>query len=382
MRLAHIKKGTPRVRIGMMLRALDEKGGIGVYSRYLTEELLTLDRQNTYVLYYRNRSHIGRFVHQGNVVERILPATNNFVWDQISVPFACQQDKVDVVLHPKFTVPLAARCKTVMVLHGAGWFIPEFERFWKPMDLRYIKAVMPLYCRKASAILSVSQLTTDIYTQRFALKPGKIRTVYFGPGRQFHPITDPASLDRVRARYGLPERFVLTLSKYPGGDRKNIAGILRAYALLHGRVAHSLVVGGKDCERFRGDYDLPKSGYARDIVFPGYIAQEDLPAVYSMADLFLYPSNMEAFPIPLTEAMACGTPVVTSNGNGLREIAGEAALQVDARNPEAIAEAAHRVLTDPDLRAELSRQALARSGEFSWSKCARETLSVLEGLTH
>jgi glycosyltransferase involved in cell wall biosynthesis len=370
------------VRIGMMLRALDEKGGIGVYSRYLTEELLALDQQNTYVLYYRNGDHIGRFVHQGNIVERVLTAANSLVWDQISVPLACQRDKVDVVFHPKFTVPLAARCKTVMVLHGAGWFIPEFERFWKPMDLRYIKAVMPLYCRKAAAILSVSQLTTDIYNQRFGLNPGKIRTVYFGPGRQFRRVDDRVTLDRVRARYRLPDRFVLTLSKYPGGDRKNIDGILQAYALLHGKVPHRLVVGGKDCERFRQDYHLAEKDYGRDIVFPGYIAQEDLPAVYSMADLFLYPSNMEAFPIPLTEAMACGTPIVTSNGNGLREIAGEAALQVDAHSPEAIAETAYRVLNDPNLRVTLSHQALSRSAQFSWKKCARETLSVLESLRH
>jgi glycosyltransferase involved in cell wall biosynthesis len=364
----------------MMLRALDEKGGIGIYSRYLTEELLTLDQKNHYVLYYRTRAHVGRFAQAENATERVLWGANNFVWDQISVPLACWQDRLDVVLHPKFTVPFAATCKTAMVLHGAGWFIPEYARFWKPWDLRYIKAVMPLYCRKASVVLSVSQLTTDIFNQRFKLPPGKVRTVYFGPGRRFRRVVHEATLSEVRRRYTLPDRFILTLSKYPGGDRKNLDGILRAYALLHGKTPHKLVVAGKDCEKFRQDYGVPQEGYGRDILFPGYIAQEDLPAVYSLADMFLYPSNMEAFPIPITEAMACGTPIVTSDLNGLKEIAGEAALRVDAKSPEAIAESVSRVLTDPDLRTRLSQAALTRSQMFTWEKCARETLRILEGL--
>jgi glycosyltransferase involved in cell wall biosynthesis len=368
------------MRIGLMLRTLDETGGIGVYSRYLTEELLALDRKNEYVLYYRSRDHVGRFVHAGNVTERVLGASNTFVWDQVSVPLASRSDKIDVLLHPKFTVPFAANCKTAMVLHGAGWFIPEYAQFWKPWDLRYIRAVMPLYCWKASAILSVSQVTTDIYNQKFNLPAGKVRTVYFGPGKQFRRVEDERTLADVRRRYALPDRYILTLSKYAGGARKNIDGILRAYALLHGRTPHKLVVAGQHCDRFRRDYSLPDDGYGRDIVFPGYVAQDDLPAVYSLADLFLYPSNMEAFPIPITEAMACGTPIVTSDRNGLKEIAGDAALRVDATSPEAIAEAAYRVLSDPAHQASLSKAALARSTVFSWEKCARETLGILEAL--
>lgn len=368
------------MRIGMMLRALDERGGVGVYSRYLTEELLALDRKNEYVLYYRDLSHVGRFGPRSNVTERVLSASNSLLWDQVRVPLASRRDNLDVLLHPKFTVPLAATCKTAMVLHGAGWFIPEHQHFWTRWDRRYINTAMPLYCRKAAVILSVSQLTTDIYNERFHLPPGKVRTVYFGPGKHFRRIEDEATLARVRRRYGLDGPFVLTLSKYPGGDRKNIAGILRAFALLHGRTPHKLVVGGKDCDRFRGVYGIPQDGDGKDILFPGYIAQEDLPAVYSLADLFLYPSNMEAFPIPITEAMACGTPIITSDQNGLREIAGDAALRVDAGSPEAIAEAAYRVLSDPALRASLSRTGRARSTHFSWEKCARETLAILEGL--
>jgi glycosyltransferase involved in cell wall biosynthesis len=157
-----------------------------------------------------------------------------------------------------------------------------------------------------------------------------------------------------------------------------VGNLLAAYALAHGSVPHQLVIGGRGCERFREDYGIPSNGYGRDVIFPGWIEQEDLPAVYSLADLFLYPSNLEAFPIPLTEAMACGTPVVTSCVNGLKEIAGGAAVLVDPSRPEEIAGAIRRVLGDAGLRSDLAAAGLARSAAFSWPRCARETLAILE----
>jgi hypothetical protein len=99
------------MRIGMMLRSLDEQGGIGVYTRYLTEELLNIDRNNQYVLLYRNAAHIGRFARHNNVVERIVKAPNKALWDQIAIPYACWREKLDVIFHPKFTVPLLRHAK-------------------------------------------------------------------------------------------------------------------------------------------------------------------------------------------------------------------------------------------------------------------------------
>ena len=114
------------------------------------------------------------------------------------------------------------------------------------------------------------------------------------------------------------------------------------------------MIGGKDCHLFRAEYGAPEDGYGQDILFPGWIEQEDLPAVYSLADIYLYPSNLEAFPIPITEAMACGTPIITSNVNGLEEIAGDAAVLVDPSDAQAIADAMERILSDAGLRATLS----------------------------
>jgi glycosyltransferase involved in cell wall biosynthesis len=224
----------------------------------------------------------------------------------------------------------------------------------------------------------VSRLTTEDFERIFALPRGRVRTVYFGPARNFRPVGDQAVREEVRRRYELPEQFILTLSKPDGGERKNIRGVLEAYARLHALVPHKLVIGGKGCERFRADYGIPQSGWGRDVIFPGWLDQSDLPAIYSASSLFLYPSNQEAFPIPITEAMACGTPIVTSRRNGLEEIAGDAAILVDASDPAAMAAAALRVLTDGETAGRLHGAGLERSRLFSWDACARKTLSVLE----
>jgi glycosyltransferase involved in cell wall biosynthesis len=368
------------MRIGIMLRSLDEHGGIGVYTRYLTEELLDIDRDNQYVLLYRNPANIGRFARYGNVVERIVKAPNKALWDQIAIPYACWREKLDVIFHPKFTVPLLAPCKAVMVVHGADWFIPEYARFYRRLDVAYIKAMLPLYCRRAAVVLSVSQLTTDHFNTILKLPPGKMRTVYFGPGKQFKRVKDQATLENVRLKYNLPDQFILTLSKYGGGGRKNIEGVFRSYKIVHGKIPHKLVVGGKDCFRFRQDYKIPDDGYGSDVMFPGWIDQADLPAIYSLADLYLYPSNLEAFPIPITEAMACGTPIITSKANGLEEIAGSAAVLINPDNPEEIADAVQRVLMAPEIQAHLSAAGLERSQRFSWNRCAKETLEIMQGL--
>jgi len=366
------------MRIAVMLRTLEEKGGIGVYSRNLVETLLDLDARNHYDLLYSSAAQRGRYAHRPNVTEHVLESRSKALWDQAAVPRACRKLRPDVLLHPKFTVPLLTSVPTVMVLHGADWFLPDAAQFYGRLDRAYMHVFMPLYLRKARVAISVSQLTTDDFERIFALPPNKVRTVYFGPARHFRRVTDPAALEAVRQKYGLPERYILTLSRVGGNsERKNIRGVLDAYAQLHAEIPHKLVVGGLDCVRFRDEYQIPDTGWGRDVIFPGWLDQADLPAIYSASELYLYPSNQEAFPIPLTEAMACGTPIVTSRVNGLAEIAGAAALLANPQDPDEIAGAVRQILGDPSVRARLVEAGIERSSIFSWEACARRTLEIL-----
>jgi glycosyltransferase involved in cell wall biosynthesis len=284
-----------------------------------------------------------------------------------------------VIFHPKFTVPLLSRIPSVMVVHGADWLIPEQAKFYGRLDVAYARLFVPLYFRRAKAVIAVAQRTADDFAAALRLPPGKLRTVYFGPARNFARVADSAQLERVRARYALPARFVLSLSKLGGEQRKNVRGLLDGYRAYFEAASSpiSLVIGGKDCARFRAEYAIPASGWGASVQFPGWLAQEDLPAIYSLAELYLYPSNLEAFPIPLTEAMTCGTPIVTSNVNGLREIAGDAALLVAPDDARAIGAAIARVVEDAALREGLRKRGAERSARFSWERCARETLAIL-----
>jgi len=370
------------MRIGIMLRSVDEKGGVGVYTRNIVKELLELDSKNEYALFYANQANIGGFVHHKNAAEHWVKASNKASWDQIAIPRACRREMIDVLFHPKFTVPLFAPCKAVMVVHGADWLIPEQAQYYTWWDVKYMRAMLPLYFKKSTAVISVSQETTDNFNRILKLPQGKVETIYFAPARHFRRITDSEILRTVKSKYNLPEKFILTLTKRKGGNRKNLGQVFKAYARYHVQTnnPHKLVIGGKDCHLFRDEYSIPADGYGKDILFPDWIDQTDMPAVLSLAGLYLYPSNLEAFPIPLTEAMACGTPILTSNVNGLKEIAGGAALLIDPADTESIARGIARILSDCDLRDSLSRRGLERSSLFTWDRCAQSTLALLESV--
>jgi glycosyltransferase involved in cell wall biosynthesis len=371
------------MHIAIMLRSWDEKGGVGVYTRNIVKELLNIDQINHYVLFFHNTRNSGHFINYENVEEYIIPAKSKILWDQVYVPIACKRNKIDVVFHPKFTLPLFAPCKSVMVVHGADWFMPDQAIYYKKLDVAYIRTVMPMYFKKAAKVISVSQLTTDNFVQALKIPNNKIKTIYFAPASHFKRICEEDILTRVKNKYQLPDKFILTLTKRLGDKRKNLPEIIKAYRQYHSASdnPHKLVIGGKDCYLYKQEYNIPDDGYGADILFPDWIDQEDLPAVYTLADLFLYPSNLEAFPIPITEAMACGTPILTSNANGLKEIAGDAAIFVDPNNTKSISENIKLILHDPALRAELSVKGLARSTMYNWTDCAKKTLEIFEEVT-
>ena len=210
------------MRIGVMLRAYDEKGGVGVYTRNIVRELLALhDPQCEYVFYYRNKANVGTFAAKANVIEKYVPGRSKLYWDQIAIPYACRQDDVDVLFHPKFTAPFLSPCPVVMVVHGADWFMPDQHQYYPAWDVRYIRTVMPFYFRKCTRVISVSQLTTNNFNAVLDIPLDKTRTVYFGPARHFGPVTEQVLLKAARKRYFLPERYILTLTKLSGDSRKN-----------------------------------------------------------------------------------------------------------------------------------------------------------------
>ena len=173
------------MRIGLMLRAFSEKGGVGVYTRNITRHLVETDKNNEYFLYYSSAEFKGTFAGRPNVTERVVSVGSKILWDQLAMPYWFRKDKLDAIFHPKFTVPLLCGSRSVMVLHGAGWFIPETRRFWSLATRIYTRIMMPIYCRVAGKVIAVSDITRDVFVEKLGVSPAKIKRVYFAPGIQF-----------------------------------------------------------------------------------------------------------------------------------------------------------------------------------------------------
>jgi glycosyltransferase involved in cell wall biosynthesis len=365
------------MRIGVMLRTIEDKAGIGVYSRNLMDHLLPIDQKNEYILFYRNPEFIGHYAHFNHVREKIVAAPNKLIWDQAMVPLEARREGLDVLFHTKFTLPLFAPCKTAMVMHGSAWYVhPEA---YTRSDLLYIKAVMPFYCRKADVVISVSDRATVDLARYAGANPKKFTTVYNAPDDRFFKDPGEEMIRTVKEKYNLPERFILNV----GGlsTEKNIKNLLRAFALMHNRVPHKLVIAGVQrtghSEELKPIADL---NLTDDVVFPGWIDQRDLPVLLRLADLFILPSWYESCSIALLEAMASGCAIVTSNTGGTPEIIGNAAAFVEPGNPDNIAEVTYAVLSDEERRARMEQESRKQGKLFSWDRCARETLAALNSL--
>ncbi len=216
--------------------------------------------------------------------------------------------------------------------------------------------------------------------EQLGVEEGRIRLVPYGPGQDFRPITDGGQLEATLRRYGVRRPYVLSVCR--AYVHKNLAGLLRAYAVLRGRRGDvQLVLTG---ERYRAGGDLDRLteelGLRDRVVFTGFVSNAELNALYSGADAFAFPSLAEGFGLPVLEAMACGTPVVASDASAVPEAVGEAGVVADARDPESFAAALARVLEDRALAAHCRARGAARVALFDWAASARRTLDVYREL--
>jgi glycosyltransferase involved in cell wall biosynthesis len=366
------------VRIGIMLRHYDQHGGgVRVYTRKLLQALLDLHTGHEFVFFFRNPASLGNYASNSQVKEVALSAPSVLLWDQVAVPLAVRRYDIDLLFNPKYSIALAVPCATAWVCHGLDWYVmPWASKFIDRMSHRYL---VPRYAAKADAIISVSEITRQHVMHFLDVEPERVTTVYSGMGEAYRPAQDPAHLENIRRKYQLPERFFLYAGAiYPP---KNFARLVRAFAKVGpARGIHLVVAGGEN--RFLSDWELKEPerlGIQDWVRWPGWIeGEKDLAALYAMAEALLLPSLFEACPLPILEAMASGCPIVTADRYGTKEMAGDAGLLVNPESVESIAEGMIRVIEEPALRGRLAQAGLERARLFSWSRCAQETLSVLE----
>jgi glycosyltransferase involved in cell wall biosynthesis len=266
---------------------------------------------------------------------------------------------------------------TVLTVHDLIFrHLPEHH---KPLNRWYLNLSLPLYCRRATHLIVVSEQTRADVQAAYGVPDAKISVIPEAADAHFAPASAEA-LAAVRARYGLPERYLLTVGTLE--PRKNLVRLLAAWAPLYqAGEAPALVVAGKPGWLNDAFYAALEGSPARvGVRLTGYVDDDLLPALYSGAELFVLPSVYEGFGLPPLEAMASGAPVACSDIPALREVAGEAALYFDPRQPEAIRAVLSEAWRRPDLRAELRARGLARARQFSWERAARETRAVYEGV--
>lgn len=243
----------------------------------------------------------------------------------------------------------------------------------------YLNLTLPLYCRRAAHIIAVSEQTRRDVVSAYGIPPEKVTVIYEAADSRFR-VQPPETVARARDRHHLPERYLLFVGTIE--PRKNLVRLLAAFERLHAEgLTDALVIVGRR-GWLTGDFDaaLERSAAKAAVLFPGFVPDEDLPAIYAGAQALAMPSLYEGFGLPVLEAMACGTPVACSNHSSLPEIAGDAALLFDPTEVDDISNVLSRILRDANMRAHLRDAGLRQAGRFSWERTAQETLAVYRRL--
>jgi glycosyltransferase involved in cell wall biosynthesis len=298
-------------------------------------------------------------------------------WEQLVVPGVAERHGVDVVFGPLNAIPIRGRFKKVMAMHGVELLTSRDSVTllrairWR-FNLRYV-------LRAADRVLTVSDTMSGVLARVPAIDVSRVRRVYLAASPRFRVVRDEALLAAFRAKYRLDGPYLLFVGKlFP---QKNASTLFRAFARIKDRIPHRVVVVGGVRWKFEEDLALIEQlGISDRLTLVDHTQPDELALFYNLADCFIYPSLYETFGLAQIEAMGCGCPVIASTAGSIPEVAGGAALLVEARDDAALAETILRVVAEPELRADLVRRGLERAATFSWDNTAMETLRVMQEL--
>jgi len=341
--------------------------GTEQYSARLLQALLRLGTAHRLTLYFNRRPDpLPGWLAGANV--RAMPFPR--LWTHLRLSWEMARRPPDLLFVPAHVLPLVRPPRTVVTIHDLGYLY--FPQAHPPLKGRELHWSTRWNTRTATRIIAISQATKEDLVRHYHVPPERIHVVHHGVEARFRPTLDAPAL----ARYGLPARYLLYLGTLQ--PRKNLERLLQAYASLPDDAPPLVLAGPRGWYFERIAAAIAGLGLAERILLPGYIPDEDVPAVLSAAVALVFPSLYEGFGLPALEAMACGTPVIAAATSSLPEVVGEAGLLVDPLSVEEIAAAMRQVLEDAGLRAELRQRGMERARLFTWERCARETLAVLE----
>jgi len=302
------------------------------------------------------------------------------VWIQLQATAALRAMGAEVAHFTNGMVPLASSVPTVVTIHDVS--LRLYPRYHPPRRVLLNGPLVGLAARRANAIITVSESARDDIVRSYKVDPARVRVVYEAAAPSFTPVRDVETLARVRRRYGLAERVILYVGTIE--PRKNLPTLIDAFSkqLEAGHLSHQLVCVGPYGWMSRGLGErIDTGGVDRAVRFTGYVPFEDLPALYSLAEMFVYPSMYEGFGLPVVEAMACGVPVITGPASALTEVGSNAVHHVDRLDADRLGEALVDLARDGEKRARMAEAGLSRAREFSWDRAARESLEIYESVS-
>ncbi len=408
------------------------KSGTEWYSYYIIRELAKLDTDNQYIL-YTDKPLVGGLADlTSDTTEETLPLIKNnwqtiksphhnfkakilkwpfgFFWTQGRLSWEMLINRPDILFVPAHALPLIHPKKSVVTLHDIGFkregklydrsdIGPERSTYQSVLDFLvrlvtfnkygantfdYLDWSTRFSLRQAQAIITISNFTKQELVEVYQVKSDKVKVIYNGyPDNLYKTLVNQAQADKVLATYGIVKPYIFYVGRLE--KKKNIANLIEAFNILKTRyknLSHKLYLVGDASFGFDDiKYSIHCCGLQTQVHTTGWVAEKDLPYIFNSADAFIFPSNYEGFGIPLLQAMASGTPIVASRVASIPEVVGEAAILFDPTKPIDMAEALAKVLTDSNLQKTLITAGQARVKNYSWSKCAQETLNFITSLT-
>lgn len=363
------------MRIAIDASTISTQGGPRTYVLGLINALLRIDTANEYVVFYNDPVHLGRFPLASEVVLQGKNPLARLWREHVLIPLACLRERIDLLHCPKSAIPYFSPCPVVVTLHDLiPLKHPKTEKFAAQL---YWRLQIPIAARRSAFIITDSEHARKEILEDFGCLPEKVKAIMLG----FDPLMikprAAADGDSVRRKYGLPSEYLLYVGTIQ--PRKNLDTLIQAFYRLKqgGSFDHKLVIVGRKGWLYDQLFTRIKElGLDSEIIFTGFVPDEELPYIYDSAKLFLYLSLFEGFGLPPLEAMACGVPVITSNTTSLPEVVGNAGITVSPTDVDAVVLAMQQVLTDPLLAEKMRESGRSRAQLFSWETAAHETLAV------
>lgn len=376
------------MRIGIDTRfAVNKLRGIGNYNLNLIRRISEIDCTNEYILYTDKKDSDGVLPKQRNFRVKIIYPQNYLIWEQILLPQHASKDGIHILHSTGNTSPINLDKKIILVttIHDVSYLkpyslVPKSSFLYQRLGRYYRKIIVPKSIKRVDAVITVSEFAeNDICSHLLSLADRPRFVTYEAPDSIYKPMNRNSTDSFIKQKYNIQGEFILNVGGHD--PQKNTRFVIENIVELKkkGLVKEKVVFAGVSSIReiFPDGKDFEEE-LLRDFIFIGFVKKEDLVNLYNSAKIFLFPSLYESFGLPLLESMACGTPVVASNGGAIPEISGNAALLFDPRNSYEFQSALFNILNDADLRRELIERGYKRASQFCWTKMAQDTLRIYE----